>query len=248
MKNFITKYVFTLISFLILTLTGCQSAHQSTLQSDKVSSASGSSLGTQWGDGIESHVQSVSLERVSSNPTDIITIEYSAHPYKGKAISEIMLNQGQIGMAILDDHNHKLSLIKQQNSGVKLQGNIGQSYQLYYHNYSNKTFEVIATVDGLDVINGKAGSLSNNGYILNPYDTLLIKGFRKSNSEVASFTFSNSANAYANHTDEGSPNNIGVIGTAIFQLKDNSFHRQQIKPNAFPADNTNNSYAKPPTY
>lgn len=237
------KHFIAIISLLALILAGCQSAPRI----ETVNASTRSTLGTQWGDGIESHVQGVSLKRINSIPLDIITIQYSSQDYKGKVISETMLNHSKIGIAIIDDNGNKLPLVKQYND-IKLQGKLGQSYQLFYRNYSSNTYEVIATVDGLDVINGKAGSLSNNGYILRPYDTLVIKGFRKSDSEVAAFTFSNSTDAYANYTDEGSAKNIGIIGTAIFQLEDDNRHYQKVNPNAFPADNDDHSYAKPPRY
>lgn len=249
MKKLYTKYFITILSLLTLIITGCQSGrHSDTVTSDISRDITTSrSLGTQWGDGIESHVQQVSMQRTSFSPIDVITINYSGHQYNGKTISEVMLNNGRVGMAFLDDRDNKWPLTK-QNNNVRLQGKSGQSYQLFYRNYSGNTYEIIATVDGLDVINGKAGSFSNGGYILRPYDTLVIKGFRKSNNEVAAFTFSDSSNAYANHTTEGSPRNIGVIGTAIFQLEDNNKNYQKVSPNAFPANKANGTYAQSPVY
>ncbi|OCL24340.1 hypothetical protein A9G07_05775 [Gilliamella sp. wkB72] len=244
MKVMHTKYFIAILSLLTLIVTGCQSHRNSDVASSNTESAN-KSLGTQWGDGIESHVQQVSMKRTGFYPIDVITINYSAHQYNGKAISEVMLNNGRVGMTFLDDRGKKWPLTK-QNNNVKLQGKVGQSYRLFYRNYSSNTYEIVATIDGLDVINGKAGSLSNNGYILRPHDTLVIEGFRKSNNEVAAFTFSDSSSAYANHNSEGSATNIGVIGTAIFQLEDNSRNYQKLSPNAFPADNGN--YAKPPVY
>ena len=90
--------------------------------------------------------------------------------------------------------------------------------------------------------------MNNNGYILRPYSKLSIKRFRKNDREVASFTFSQALKAYANHTDQGSANNIGVIGTAIFQLENGNQYKKSSNSNAFPADSYNNKYAKPPRY
>lgn len=56
------------------------------------------------------------------------------------------------------------------------------NYQLYIRNYSRNTnYEIVATVDGLDVLNGKQGSLNNNGYIVNAGDSLAIKDSAKIN-------------------------------------------------------------------
>ncbi len=62
------------------------------------------------------------------------------------------------------------------------------NYQLYVRNYSRNTnYEIVATVDGLDVLNGKQGSLNNNGYIVNAGDSLAIKGFRKDKRTESGF-------------------------------------------------------------
>ncbi len=67
---------------------------------------------------------------------------------------------------------------------------VGMNYQLYVRNYSRNTnYEIVATVDGLDVLNGKQGSLNNNGYIVNAGDSLAIKGFRKDKHTEAAFQF-----------------------------------------------------------
>mgnify|MGYP006207740587 CR=1 FL=1 len=72
-----------------------------------------------------------------------------------------------------------------------------------------------------------------------------IEGFRKSNSAVASFTFSKPADAYAANSDNGSIQNTGIIGTAIYQVKsldsnstedDDKSSKYAPPPKAFPAD------------
>jgi hypothetical protein len=79
---------------------------------------------------------------------------------------------------------------------------------------------VIATVDGLDVLTGKPGSLRNGGYVLRPLESLTIEGFRKSQSEVAAFRFAAPGRAYAANTEAGDVRNIGVIGAALFELEE----------------------------
>ena len=164
----------------------------------------------------------------------------------GKAVQELKLNS-DVGMSIIDDNNNKWLLFKQADE-INMLGEVGKKYQLYYINYSRNTYEVVATVNGLDVINGKAGSLNNNGYILRPFRTLSIKRFPKNDSEVAAFTFSQASKVYANHTDEVSANNIGVIGTAIFLLETSYEHKELSNPNAFPVDSHDSKHAKPPRY
>src|SRR6185437_846624 len=54
-------------------------------------------------------------------------------------------------------------------------------------------------------------------YVLDSGEHYRITGWRKSNSEVAAFTFTASPNSYAART--GRPGNIGVIGVALFREK-----------------------------
>ena len=56
---------------------------------------------------------------------------------------------------------------------------------LVYTNRSATPYEIITTVDGLDVLSGKPGSRSHNGYMLQAGAVLRIEGFRKSAEEVA---------------------------------------------------------------
>ena len=138
--------------------------------------------------------------------------------------------------------NGDLFPIFRDGSNYFLQGKDGQSYRLVYKNNSNKTLEIIASVDGLDVISGQAASRYSDGYVLYPHDSLVIEGFRKSDDAVASFVFSNPEDSYAANSDKGSINNTGVIGTAIFELYDPT--QKTSEPDAFPADN---GYAQPPS-
>ena len=207
-------------------------------------------LGTQWGEGIGSNVTTVDLRRVSNNPVDMMQISYSAARQSGRQVQEGMIANGRIGVAVLNDRNGKWSMT-QNGKNFYLKGTKGERYQLFYRNYSNKTYEIVATVDGLDVINGSAGSISNTGYVLYPNSTLTIEGFRKNSSEVAAFRFSAAQDAYAANTPAGSIKNTGIIGTAVFELYDPNKRTVTPKPRtdepkAFPADEK--GYAPPPVY
>ncbi|MEG2060184.1 MAG: hypothetical protein RRZ33_10205, partial [Lachnospiraceae bacterium] len=104
-------------------------------------------------------------------------------------------------------------------------------------------FEVVASVDGIDVLNGSVASRNNAGYVLHPHSTIQIEGFRKSDSAVASFTFGQPEDAYAANSDHGSIQNTGIIGTVIYQLESPD-SKDEVKdssqyappPKAFPAD------------
>jgi hypothetical protein len=104
----------------------------------------------------------------------------------------------------------------------------------------------VGTVDGLDVINGKPGTFDNRGYVLLPFATLQIEGFRTSTSAVAAFRFAAVADSYAAQT--GSARNVGVIGLAFFSERGDAFipeseTRLRDSATPFPADPR---FAQPP--
>ena len=81
-------------------------------------------------------------------------------------------------------------------------------------NATTARFEIVASVDGLDVIDGKPADPNRRGYIVDPHDTLVIDGFRTSDANVAAFRFGRVADSYAAQTS--GDRNVGVVGLAIF--------------------------------
>lgn len=199
-------------------------------------------LGTKWGDDLNSYVTQVDLKRLSNRPIDETQIRYANKQFSGRNINSISLAAGKVSFSVVDDRGRILPLYR-DGQNYYLSAIDGQSYQLRYSNTSNQTFEIVASVDGLDVLNGSRASRSNSGYVLRPYSSFAIEGFRKSNSSVASFTFSRPKDAYAANSANGSIQNTGVIGTVVYELKapqyqpaKNSKDGYAPAPNAFPAD------------
>lgn len=199
-------------------------------------------LGTKWGDDISSHVTQIDLKRLSQNPVDETQIRYASKQFSGRSINSISLAAGKVSFSVIDDRGRILPLYRDGQSYF-LAANDGQSYQLRYSNTSQQTFEIVASVDGLDVLDGRQASRSKSGYVLRPYSSFAIEGFRKSNSAVASFTFSKPQDSYAANNSSGSIQNTGVIGTVVYELKAPKYYPAKKPndgyapaPNAFPAD------------
>nr|WP_274903161.1 hypothetical protein [Psychrobacter sp. DAB_AL62B] len=224
-----------------------QSQQDNSIQAESVQNAAESErLGTQWGDDVDSEVTTVDLRRVSDEPIAQMQVSYADKNYKGRAVNSMSLLAGKVEFSAATDGG-QLPLYR-DGSNYYLQGKAGQAYRLVYQNNSANTYEIVASVDGLNVLDGSTASRYDSGYVLNPNDELVIEGFRKSNSAVASFIFSKPDNAYAANTDAGSIENTGIIGTVIYELYDPAKpkYKPQPKskqPQAYPADN---GYAKPP--
>ena len=202
--------------------------------------AADETLGTKWGDDISSHVTEVDLKRKSSSPIAETQVQYANKDYKGKTVNSISVAGGKISFSVIDDNGNALPMFRVGQS-YYLAGKNGQSYQLHYENNTGKTFEIVASVDGIDVINGGEASRTNSGYVLHSGDSLTIEGFRKSENAVASFTFSKPEDSYAANSANGSIQNAGVIGTVIYELEApedvaKPVNKYAPPPNAFPAD------------
>lgn len=99
-----------------------------------------------------------------------------------------------------------------------VEGKKGGTYSIIVKNRCKSALEIVASVDGLDVMDGKTAGFSKRGYIVYPGETLEIDGFRKSESKVAAFEFSGVSDSYAN-LKHGDTRNVGVIGLAVFTQK-----------------------------
>src|SRR5262249_7248300 len=93
-------------------------------------------------------------------------------------------------------------------------GNDGEHYRIVIHNATAARFEIVASVDGLDVIDGRPADPDRRGYVVAPHGVLTIEGFRTSDDAVAAFRFGRVADSYAAQTT--GDRSVGVIGMAIF--------------------------------
>ncbi len=126
-------------------------------------------------------------------------------------------------------------------------GEAGQRYVIVLQNNTNYRFEVVASVDGLDVIDGQPAAFTKRGYLIQPYGSLEIDGFRRSSDAVAAFRFSSVRGSYSNRTGQGD-RNVGVIGVAFFNERGTNPRWTQEEINKRnTADPFPGRYATPPS-
>ena len=94
-------------------------------------------------------------------------------------------------------------------------GQMGQRYQVRIVNPTAGRIEAVVSVDGLDAIDGRPGSLAKRGYLVPAYGEVIIDGFRTSLESVAAFRFSSVRDSYAARTRRA--RNVGVVGVAFFR-------------------------------
>lgn len=91
----------------------------------------------------------------------------------------------------------------------------GARYAIEIRNRLEERLLVVASVDGVNVVSGETAAWDQTGYVLDPREHYQIGGWRKSDTDVAAFTFTSLPNSYAART--GRPANVGVIGVAMFR-------------------------------
>jgi hypothetical protein len=93
-------------------------------------------------------------------------------------------------------------------------GKPGNEYAIRVRNGTPGRVLTVMSVDGVNVITGDTASHQQSGYVLSPWESTEIAGWRTSLSRNAAFYFTALPDSYAART--GRPDNVGVIGVAVF--------------------------------
>jgi hypothetical protein len=93
-------------------------------------------------------------------------------------------------------------------------GALGARYAVRVRNGSGERVEVIVSVDGRDVLDGQPSRLEKRGYIVAPYGSVEVDGYRLSDAAVAAFRFASVPRSYAARM--GDARDVGVVGVAVF--------------------------------
>ena len=96
-------------------------------------------------------------------------------------------------------------------------GKPGNEYSIRVRNNGSERALAVMSVDGVNIISGDTASTAQSGYVLGPSESADISGWRTGMSRTAAFYFTTLADSYATRT--GRPDNVGVIGVAVFQEK-----------------------------
>jgi hypothetical protein len=93
----------------------------------------------------------------------------------------------------------------------------GNEYQIVLRNLAAEDLLAVVSVDGINAITGEAASFNQSGYVFASNRSIEIRGWRKSLERVAAFYFTDLGDAYAYRT--GRPDNVGIVGAALFRRK-----------------------------
>jgi len=116
---------------------------------------------------------------------------------------------------IIDGLSGRILPVYYDNGRHYVAGVPGREYSIRVKNRTHTPLLAVVSVDGINVVTGETASVDQGGYILQRRQRFDISGWRKSLDEVASFYFASLDESYAART--GRPDNVGVIGVALFR-------------------------------
>ncbi|MEA3210805.1 MAG: hypothetical protein QOE70_3862 [Chthoniobacter sp.] len=208
-------------------------------------------LGTGWGEERDSQVSRTGFVRAEGNsPAAVDRIYYNDRAGLDAMLAHeggrergagglVRMAAGLVSAGLRDDSGGWLD--GYWAGGRRLiAGERGGRYEIVVRNDTRDRLEIVLSVDGLDVMDGRGASFRKRGYIVHAGDTLTVDGFRTSSSTVAAFRFSRVNRSYA-ALKHGDTRNVGVIGLAVFSERDPEVWRRR-GANPFPGSR----WATPP--
>ena len=195
-------------------------------------------LGTEWGETRFSKITTVPFVRAdTSNPFATASFFYNdeqgardmanVNGFRRFAAGSVAAAGGVVNIGLRDEGGRFLSGFAANGKSFVI-GEAGRRYIIVVHNNTDNRLEIVLSVDGLDVLDGKAASFNKRGYLVDPRGEVEIDGFRPSVDTVAAFRFGSVRGSYAAQKT-GDARNVGVIGVAVF-------NERGTNPSAWGAD------------
>jgi hypothetical protein len=133
-----------------------------------------------------------------------------------------------VDVQIVDRARHG-ALAEHRHRGVTyVAGHPGERYAVRLSNRSGARVLVVLSIDGVNAVSGETATPAQTGYVLLPWQSADITGWRKSDSQAAAFYFTALPDSYAARTDR--PHNVGVIGVAVFRERVQPPRPQPFEP------------------
>ena len=119
-----------------------------------------------------------------------------------------------VDLAVVDRDTGETLRSYSHHGKIYVAGAPGHRYSVRMINRTSGRVLTVLSVDGVNAITGETASPNQSGYVLSPWESAEIAGWRKSDNEIAQFNFTSLPDSYASRT--GRPANVGVIGVAVF--------------------------------
>ena len=150
-----------------------------------------------------------------SMPGVALAAAFAAAMFVGDSHAHGVLPQTQARVEIVDRTEGRVLPMYWHQGRRYVVGKPGNEYTIRVHNGAAGRVLAVMSVDGVNVITGDTASMQQSGYVLAPNESADIAGWRKSMARTAAFYFTALPDSYAART--GRPDNVGVIGVAVFR-------------------------------
>ncbi len=122
-------------------------------------------------------------------------------------------------------------------------GHPGNEYAIRIRNTTGGRVLAVVSVDGVNVVTGETAAPDQSGYVIEPGGYVNVQGWRKDLERTAAFYFADPSDAYASRT--GRPDDLGVIGVALFrEREDRWLYSQERESVASPAPRAESSESR----
>lgn len=197
----------------------------SSIESAAGGSPGATRLGTRWGETRESQIIATGFRRADpARPLATVALYYNdaagiramggvGQPRRSRPVLAAAAD-GLVSVELRDQSGGLLPGLEIAGRWFVL-GEMGRRYSIAVRNETDARIEVVLSVDGLDVVDGRAASFRKRGYVIAPRGRLNVEGFRQSSDAVAAFRFGSVSESYAARK-HGDTRNVGLIGVAVF--------------------------------
>lgn len=149
-----------------------------------------------------------------------------------------------LDVSVMDRDTGMVLPVHEHRGEYWIAGTPGARYAIVLRNRAQGRLLAVTSVDGVNVLSGETAGSAQSGYVLAPTMQYQVTGWRKSSSSVAAFAFSSINDSYAART--GRPDQVGVIGVAVFrERRDEPVFRWSPPPSQAP-DSTHDRAANAP--
>ncbi|MFO0547791.1 MAG: hypothetical protein U0271_05350 [Polyangiaceae bacterium] len=200
-------------------------AYRSDGEESRVPAESRPGLGTTWGETRTSRITSSPFARDSSDSPFASAALYYDDEQGAQAMADqlgvrrfdrvsVEIGGGIATLRLKDSSGRFLTGFTNSRKNIVV-GEDGDRYSIVIQSHVPARLEVVVSVDGLDVLDGRAATFTKRGYLIDPHGSIEIEGFRQSTEAVAAFRFGAVSDSYAEQK-HGDARNVGVIGVALF--------------------------------
>jgi hypothetical protein len=179
-------------------------------------------LGTVYAETVESRARPVPFVRAAAHPLAEVALHYNdargvaaQAAHRGASLSPLYHRPAaaDLVVSLARPDGETLAGFAAADRTYVI-GEDGARYVIVIENRTAARFEVVASVDGRDVIDGEPAGFDRRGYVVPAHGRLVIDGFRTDLDTAAAFRFGRVASSYA--ARRGDDRAVGVIGVALF--------------------------------